>query len=152
MKADPALVHASGPFAGRLLFPYGWGVVLASMRQADVAGSDFDELFPPARTLLRDDLDDTVPTATFQHRLWGMFTVSYPHTLSLPQRDRIRWHLFPEIRLQPQATLDFGPAAAAAAPALPDLLQVMDLQQEQVARTLGEGHRVIHGAAGSGKT
>jgi superfamily I DNA/RNA helicase len=28
----------------------------------------------------------------------------------------------------------------------------MDLQQEQVARTLGEGHRVIHGAAGSGKT
>jgi superfamily I DNA/RNA helicase len=36
--------------------------------------------------------------------------------------------------------------------ALPDLMQVMDLQQEQVARTLGEGHRVIHGAAGSGKT
>jgi DNA helicase IV len=31
-------------------------------------------------------------------------------------------------------------------------MQVMDLQQEQVARTLGEGHRVIHGAAGSGKT
>jgi superfamily I DNA/RNA helicase len=28
----------------------------------------------------------------------------------------------------------------------------MDLQQEQIARTLGEGHRVIHGAAGSGKT
>jgi superfamily I DNA/RNA helicase len=35
---------------------------------------------------------------------------------------------------------------------LPDLMEVMDLQQEQVARTLGEGHRVIHGAAGSGKT
>jgi superfamily I DNA/RNA helicase len=28
----------------------------------------------------------------------------------------------------------------------------MDLQQEQLARSLGEGHRVIHGAAGSGKT
>jgi superfamily I DNA/RNA helicase len=28
----------------------------------------------------------------------------------------------------------------------------MDLQQEQIARTLGEGHRVIHGVAGSGKT
>ena len=28
----------------------------------------------------------------------------------------------------------------------------MDLQQEQIARTLGEGHRVIHGTAGSGKT
>ena len=28
----------------------------------------------------------------------------------------------------------------------------MDLQQEQLARNLGEGHRVIHGVAGSGKT
>ena len=87
----------------------------------------------------------------------------YPHTLTLPQRDRIRWHLFPEIRMAQQVALDFeGSAAdAATAPAtpaapatlaLPDLMQVMDLQQEQVARGLGEGHRVIHGAAGSGKT
>jgi hypothetical protein len=152
MQRDPALVHAHGPFAGRLLFPYGWGVVLASLRRADIEGSDFDGLFPPARTLLRDELDeDSIEPAAFQRRLWGMFTVSYPHTLSLPQRDRVRWHLFPELRLQPQAALDFGDGHAERPP-LPDLLQVMDLQQEQVARTLGEGHRVIHGAAGSGKT
>ena len=151
MQLDPALVHADGPFAGKLLFPHGWGVVFATLRGQDLAGSDFGELFPPARTLLRDDLDDTVDAALFQRRLWGMFTVSYPHTLTLPQRDRIRWHLFPELRLPPQQALDFG-ATAAELPPLPDLMQVMDLQQEQVARTLGEGHRVIHGAAGSGKT
>lgn len=151
MKADPALVHPDGPFAGRLLFPYGFGVVMASLRAAEVAGSDFGELFPPARTLLRDDLEEGLAPMYFQHRLWGLFTVSYPYTLSLPQRDRVRWHLFPELRVQPQAALDFdGPEAFA--PPLPDLMQVMDLQQEQVARTLGEGHRVIHGAAGSGKT
>src|SRR5439155_718611 len=34
----------------------------------------------------------------------------------------------------------------------PDLLRVMDLRQEQIARGLGSGHRVIHGVAGSGKT
>ena len=154
MKADPMLVHAQGPFAGRLLFPYGWGVVMASLRRQDVQDSDFDALFPPARTLLREELDDLqLDAAEFQKRLWGMFTVSYPHTLTLPQRDRIRWHLFPEIRLQPQTSFDFDtPASALSSPALPDLMQVMDLQQEQVARTLGEGHRVIHGAAGSGKT
>ena len=157
MKADPMLVHAHGPFAGRLLFPYGWGVVMASLRRQDVQDSDFDALFPPARTLLREELDDLqLDAAEFQKRLWGMFTVSYPHTLTLPQRDRIRWHLFPEIRLQPQTSFDFdAPASAQSSPslpALPDLMQVMDLQQEQVARTLGEGHRVIHGAAGSGKT
>src|SRR5690606_29930963 len=35
---------------------------------------------------------------------------------------------------------------------IPDMLRVMDIQQEQLARSLGEGHRVIHGVAGSGKT
>lgn len=164
MEHDPALVHASGAFAGRLLFPYGWGVVMASLRAADVQGSDFENLFPASRTLLRDELEDSIDAAAFQQRLWGMFTVSYPHTLTLPQRDRIRWHLFPELRLDAQTAFDFGAGSGADTgdaersppalefPALPDLLQVMDLQQEQVARNLGEGHRVIHGAAGSGKT
>ena len=152
MRSDPALVHHGGAFDGRLLFPYGWGVVCSALRRDEVAGTDFDALFPPARTLLRDDLDDSVTAQAFQHRLWGMFTVSYPHTLSLPQRDRVRWHLFPEVRLPPpQAALDFDDTETQR-PALPDLMQVMDLQQEQVARSLGEGHRVIHGAAGSGKT
>ena len=152
MKADAALVHAQGPFAGRLLFPYGWGVVLSGLRQTDVAGSDFEELFPHARTLLRDDLEPALDALSFQRRLWGMFTVSYPHTLTLPQRDRIRWHLFPEVRLSTQVSLGFDDEETPVQAALPDLMQVMDLQQEQVARTLGEGHRVIHGAAGSGKT
>ncbi len=152
MQRDPALIHADGPFAGKLLFPYGWGVVLAGLKREDVASSDFDALFPESRTLLRDDLDEQVQPDAFQRRLWGMFTLHYPHTLSLPQRDRIRWHLFPEIRLAQQASLLLEGGVSPARLALPDLLQVMDLQQEQVARTLGEGHRVIHGAAGSGKT
>jgi hypothetical protein len=151
MQRDAALVHPEGPFGGKLLFPYGWGAVLSGLRRDEVLGTDFDEVFPPARTLLRDDLADDVSPEVFQQRLWGMFTVTYPCTLTLPQRDRIRWHLFPEVRLPSQASLDLGEEASDGAQ-LPDLLQVMDLQQEQVARTLGEGHRVIHGAAGSGKT
>ncbi|HSI59327.1 MAG TPA: NERD domain-containing protein/DEAD/DEAH box helicase [Ideonella sp.] len=151
MQHDPALVHAEGPFRGKLLFPYGWGVVFSHLRAADVAGSDFHDIFPEHQVLLRDDLDDAVAPADFTRRLWGLFTVHYPHTLTLPQRDRVRWHLFPELRVQRQDALDFD-APGSTAPALPDLMQVMDLQQEQIARTLGEGHRVIHGAAGSGKT
>ncbi len=121
------------------------------MTQADVTATDFREIFPTLQVMFRDDLAEMIDGGDFQNRLWGMFTVSYPCTLTLPQRDRIRWHLFPELRVQPQATLDFS-AGESPAPVLPDLMQVMDLQQEQIARTLGEGHRVIHGAAGSGKT
>ena len=151
MQRDPGLLHGEGPFAGKLLFPYGWGVVLSGLRRDEVSDTDFDEVFPRQRTLLRDDLQDDVPADAFQHRLWGMFTVGYPHTLTLPQRDRIRWHLFPEVRLQTQGSLQLEDEDERVI-RLPDLMQVMDLQQEQIARTLGEGHRVIHGAAGSGKT
>jgi len=151
MQRDPSLVHADGPFCGKLLFPYGWGAVFSRMTSDEVSGTDFESLFPGHQTLLRDDLGEATDPGEFQRRLWGMFTVAYPHTLTLPQRDRIRWHLFPELRVQQQGALDFSDTAGQG-PALPDLLQVMDLQQEQIARTLGEGHRVIHGAAGSGKT
>src|SRR5690606_24907397 len=49
----------------------------------------------------------------------------------------------------PQQSELFG---ADAGEELPSLMRVMDLQQEQLARSLGDGHRVIHGVAGSGKT
>lgn len=149
MQRDPALVQAQGSHRGKLLFPYGWGCVLSGIRRQDLPSHDFSEIFPPHQTLLRDDLADDVPAERFIQRLAGMFTVHFPHTLTLPQRDRIRWHLFPEIRVATtQAALDLQPGKIE----IPGLMQVMDLQQEQIARALGEGHRVIHGAAGSGKT
>jgi superfamily I DNA/RNA helicase len=66
----------------------------------------------------------------------------------MPQIDRIRWHLFPEIRVTQGSLLPELNESGTA----PDFVRVMDLRQEQLARSLGEGHRVIHGVAGSGKT
>lgn len=151
LQADPALVETQDPFKGKSRVPYGWGCVLSNIRQTQVQGCNIEEIFPAYKTLLRDDLADDLDAYAFEKRLWGMFVLNFPYTLSLPQRDRVRWHLFPEIRMQStQATL---PLASGGKPlVLPDLMQVMDLTQEQTARTLGEGHRVIHGAAGSGKT
>jgi superfamily I DNA/RNA helicase len=58
--------------------------------------------------------------------------------------------LFPELRLGDQQPLPLEPSLSALV--VRDVLQVMDQQQEAVARGLGEGHRLIHGPAGSGKT
>ncbi len=151
LESDPALLHDVEPFKGKSRVPYGWGSVLSNIRRKQVEGTDFEHACPNYKTLLRDDLDEAVDPYEFEKRLWGMFTLSFPYALSLPQRDRVRWHLFPEIRMQAvQASLSLEVEGEALA--LPDLMQVMDLQQEQTARTLGEGHRVIHGSAGSGKT
>ncbi|GIX53050.1 DEAD/DEAH box helicase [Sphaerotilus sulfidivorans] len=152
LQRDPALVHDDGPHRGRLALRYGWGAVMSNLRRAEVAAlPGFDAVFPPSRTLLRDDLDDSVDPVAFVQRLSGLFTVDLAQRLTPAQRERIRWHLFPELRLGAPAPAP-APTPAEAPPEVPDLLQVMDLQQEQVARTLGDGHRVIHGVAGSGKT
>ena len=92
----------------------------------------------------------TVEAEDFQRRLWTMFPTLMRGVLSLPQIDRVRWILFPEVRVNTQ--LGLFPADEDANEPLPDIMRVMDLQQEQLARSLGEGHRVIHGVAGSGKT
>lgn len=151
LQADPALVHDEGPFRGKSRVPYGWGCVLSKIERRKVEAGDFAEVFPAHKTLLRDDLAEDVEPYDFEKRLWGMFVMTFPFALSLPQRDRVRWHLFPEVRVQTQQPLALDDGHPALVPP-PDLMQVMDLQQEQIARTLGEGHRVIHGPAGSGKT
>src|SRR5690349_20098725 len=100
-------------------------------------------------------MTESVEAEAFQARLWAMLRVSFAHTLTMPQVDRVRWHLFPEVRVAPgQAALfpETNRKAASAVIDIPDLVRVMDLQQERLARSLGDGHRVIHGVAGSGKT
>lgn len=153
LRADPLLVWPSGLHQGHLVLPYGWAVVCSHLKRAELSDPAFDTLFAPHRTLLADDLDEAIDPAAFFDRLLGAMQMQFPHTLSLPQRDRVRWHLFPELRLGPgaQRELPFDDPAAAG-PSAAHLLAVLDLQQEQLARALGEGHRVVHGVAGSGKT
>ena len=78
-----------------------------------------------------------------------MFNYQFDRALTLPEVDRIRWHLYPEIRID---NLELFPQDVPDAVSVPDIVKVMDIEQEQLARGLGEGHRVIHGVAGSGKT
>ena len=82
-----------------------------------------------------------------------MFPYTMRGIMSLPQLDRVRWLMFPQVRvndrsMQQGALFDDKDPDAD----LPSIMRVMDIQQEQLARSLGDGHRVIHGVAGSGKT
>ena len=134
---------------GTLLFPWGYGIVLANISRKQFDSTNLGEVIEPQRVICQDEMTESVDAEAFQERLWGMlpFTRSVP--LSLPQIDRIHWHLFPEIRIAaPSQSALFAEEDLE----IPDLIRVLDLQQEQLARSLGEGHRVIHGVAGSGKT
>lgn len=157
LKRDPLLVApATSKYAGKLCMPYGHGLVLPNISRQEFDTSGMQDVMPGRLVICKDEMTESVDAEAFQQRLWDMFTQPFPCLLELPQIDRIRWHLFPDVRIvSRQGSLfeaDDEPTTQAARPAVPDLIRVMDLQQEQLARSLGDGHRVIHGVAGSGKT
>ncbi len=147
LQRDPALVHSNtDPHRGKLCFPWAFGVVLPSITRKQFDETNLREILPEHRVICADEMHEDVDGEEFQERLWQMFPWQPKTPLSLPQIERVRWHLFPEIRIAPprQSTL--------LQEVVPDVVRVMDIEQERLARSLGEGHRVIHGVAGSGKT
>ncbi|HSX71264.1 MAG TPA: 3'-5' exonuclease [Pseudomonas sp.] len=151
LKKDPLLRQSkSSPRPGELIMPWGWGVVLSNITRRQFEQTDLDDVLDPQRVICQDEMTESADPEDFQQRLWNMFPHVFPCALTLPQIDRVRYHLYPEVRVAQQSG-QFGLFEPDDAP-LPSLIKVMDLQQEQLARSLGDGHRVIHGAAGSGKT
>jgi len=154
LEKDPQLIAQSGRYKGHLVLPYGYGVVLSSITRKQFDATDLGEVLPPHQTICKDEMVESVGVEAFQERLWNMFNVQFPQVLSLPQIDRIRWHLFPEVRINTgsqESLFTEEPDESSVDVLLPDLIKVMDMQQELLARSLGEGHRVIQGVAGSGK-
>jgi len=174
LEHDRHLQHNEGNYRGRLMFPYGWGVVFTNIKRDQIEQKiDADtqqRLLPDHQVMYKDDLSDRLDEDRFQQKLWQMFTHRFPCKLNEEQVNRIRWHLFPEVRLNvsQQAALftneiaekkahysaknTLGEQTAAIELTAPEIIHIMDLKQEQLARHLGQGHRVIHGVAGSGKT
>jgi UvrD-like helicase C-terminal domain/Nuclease-related domain/AAA domain len=153
LERDPQLLAPDGhSHCGKLVCPYGFGVVLSEITRKQFDSTDLEEVFPAHLVICKDEMTEGTDAERFQERLWAMFNVQFPHVLTLPQVDRIRWHMFPELRVSQGALFRTAESIALELPAVDQLARVMDLQQEQLARSLGDGHRVIHGVAGSGKT
>jgi superfamily I DNA and RNA helicase len=149
LERDAQLVQPAGPHAGKLAFPWSYGVVFTNITRKQFEAAELHHAIEPHRVLCQDEMLEAVGAEELQSRLWDMFPYMMRGVMSLPQLDRVRWIMFPQVRVQTQTAL-FDDSDTEVE--LPSIMRVMDLQQEQLARSLGEGHRVIHGVAGSGKT
>lgn len=160
LKRDPQLTQTKERYQGRLCFPYGYGAVLTNITRRQLNQLLDEEVqesvLPTGRVICKDEMLTTADPELFQQRLWDMFDYQFGEKLTLPQIDRIRWRLFPEVRIDaPAQDLfddDDSEDSEKSADTIPNIVRVMDIQQEQLARSMGDGHRVIHGVAGSGKT
>lgn len=146
LSKDPRLTNPDG----KLGFPWSYGVVLTHITRRQFESAELNHAIESHRVICSDEMTASTAPEDFQAALWAMFPTMMRGVLSLPQIDRVRWILFPEVRVNSQIGLFSGESENGET--LPDIMRVMDLQQEQLARSLGDGHRVIHGVAGSGKT
>ncbi|AVH68613.1 superfamily I DNA/RNA helicase (plasmid) [Nostoc sp. 'Peltigera membranacea cyanobiont' N6] len=157
LEKDSLLVQQEGNYQGKLLIPYGYGVVFTNITRRDFNSSELPAVFEEHLVICKDEMLPSTDAGEFQQRLWDLSAYQFGKTLTSSQIDRIRWHIFPELRISAKqlSLLDLD-TITEETPHLqiriPDILKIMDLQQEQLARSLGDGHRVIHGVAGSGKT
>ncbi|SFU70036.1 UvrD-like helicase C-terminal domain-containing protein [Polaromonas sp. YR568] len=149
LQRDPQLVEQEGKYKSKLAFPWSYGVVFANITRKQFNDAELGNAIEPHRVICQDEMLESASAEELQSRLWDMFPYMMGGIMSLPQLDRVRWIMFPEVRVQTSGNL-FDDSDAGAE--MPDIMRVMDLQQEQLARSLGDGHRVIHGVAGSGKT
>lgn len=149
LERDAQLVQPTGAHQGKLAFPWGHGVVFTRITRKQFETAGLGEAIEPHYVICSDEMTESADPEAFQQRLWAMFPHAFGSVMSLPQLDRVRWIMFPEVRVPVQGAL-FDAADEAAE--MPSIMRVMDIQQEQLARSLGDGHRVIHGVAGSGKT
>jgi hypothetical protein len=149
IQSDGMLLHPPGhAYQGKSIVPFGYGVVFTNITRKQFAQTDLREVFPEDRCVFKDEMSESVDAEVFRTRLWKMVPPPLGSSLTLPEFDRLRGLLFPEIRIR-QIALPLEPKSGSQEDRI---LAVMDLHQEQVARSLGEGHRIIRGVAGSGKT
>lgn len=147
---QPLMVR-DGRYRGHLCFPVGAAVVFTRLSRDDVNRSPhraaWEAVFTPESVVLADqrrtweEADEAGLVAALRP-YFRPFVMPEPFTAH--QIDVLRWVLFPESRMDViLGGKSSNPEAA---------LRVLDARQEQHARSLGSGHRILFGVAGSGKT
>ena len=157
LSRDSTLCQTTGAYKGKLIIPYGWGTVFTNISRKQIKkvipDDQCENVLPDHLVIYKDDDKDEMTGSAdaerFQEQLWGMFDYQFGESLTPDQINRIRWHLFPEVRINDASQGDLFDTDEEDPP---DRIKTLNFRQEQLARSLGEGHRVIHGVAGSGKT
>ena len=147
------LRHDSGVYQGKLIFPIVEAVVFSNISRSEVEsfGTDvWDKIFPFSQVVYREQLLSMERDPAKETLRWIVDVIEsnqkFPLNLVLnnEQVDIIRGMIHREIRIRKSSFRSTNPAVQ-------DFV-TLDLIQEQLCRSIGDGHRILFGVAGSGKT
>ena len=148
------LLHQDGPKKNKFFFPFCHFVVLSNITRDNILrrkDQNVAEIFKMDNTLFRDELValENATSEEIRDTLMRFFDPYWEITPFTPEQvDVLRSIIHPEIIL---SYLPSKSLTEAETEKCFDLV-VLDRRQENNARKIGEGHRIIYGVAGSGKT
>lgn len=174
------LLQKNGEYQNRFIFPFGHFAVLSNITDAQLRqhhSGDLTEVFSPDKVVARDVLESWMDDSFTEDNLCQILLEFFNPFWEFPklnesQINAIRSIIHPEIILPTSNPVskeevdDSNLSSKIIQPEEPKKqtilkapnnlelkdLKVLDLRQENNARKIGEGHRIIYGVAGSGKT
>lgn len=157
MKAFPLLCQQSGNYQGKLAFPIGVGAVMSNITVAQSQEHALYAVLEQPAVAYRDELQSwsAFSAGELIARLKGMFKTDFAFPpLTDDQISTIKGLLHPVtiVREVPAIAESLPSDTEHLLPPNATRLLSLDLEQERLARTMGSGHRLIAGVAGSGKT
>ena len=98
IQRDPLLCHNDGKYQGKLIIPWGYGGIFTNISRKQIEKAIPEDrrenLLPDHLMIYQDEMLEDTDAETFQEQLWGMFHYRFGKTLTQPEIDRVRWHLF----------------------------------------------------------
>lgn len=160
-KDDPAIApirHSEGRYRGGFIFPFGHIVVLTSITSEQLQARGLSTVFPASLVITKDVLDSWEQMRG--ERLRAEFKRFFDPFWDFPQLNEkqinlLRAVIHPEIvvrRAVQEKVFESARDENGTKVASQVELHVLDKGQEVIARKIGDGHRVLNGVAGSGKT
>jgi len=152
------ILQTEGSYQNRLICPMSHVAILSKITTEELREhkvGDLTSVFKLDRVITRDfldrcetnlyDPDEIVNTLRRVFDPWWQFP-----KLTENQVDALRAVIHPEVVLQPFQNIEEDSDTSTLIAEIN--LKVLDSKQEDNARNIGRGHRVIYGVAGSGKT
>ncbi len=154
IQSSPTLRHSDGPNQGNIRFPIGYCAAFTQITRKQAEHSGLAKVLAPTTCLFSDDLPGDFDTKETRLALISLlkkaFVVRFPFDPLQPDELKVlRCLIFPEVRIR-NLRAEAAPTLRTAEQA--EIMQALDLEQERTAKSILEGHRVLKGVAGSGKT
>ena len=144
------LLHTSGPYKGKFTFLWDYGCVFPNISRKDfrsftLNGLHLSDVIDPNRVILKEDIE--LEETDFIEKIRSVFEKKFiPNSLTKAQFFSIRQAICPEtVIAQRNLLVEHGESKVKIDASL-------DAPQEAIAKSIGEGHRLLQGIAGSGKT